>query len=762
MRYWVAILCTFSAIHLIGQKDCSLRLEGAVLDLATQESLSSAHIYITEIDTGSISNEEGRFVIEDICPGDYHLRVSHLGCSPVHLFLSVTKDTFMEIFLDHHDYVLHQIEVEGLAVNSEMTSVRSTISKEQILDSQGRPLGEVVAKLPGVSMLQTGAGIVKPVIHGLTGQRIAIIHNGMNLTGQRWASGHSPEVDMETAESITVVKGASALEYGGEGLGGAVVVDQGVMPSDPHLHGQLGYTFSSNGLGHHLSGRLQKRQGNWAWKSALAVGVLGTQHTPDYYLTNTGQKNLSFAFGLYKEHNSGSSQLEYSFLQNETGILRGSLIANTTDLEKAFLRDEPFYTEDEHSYDLGSPRQEVQHHALNYQTTRLLNAHASLHLAYGIQYNHREEFDVRRGGRSDIPALDLSLWSHQLKGYYLLEEDNWLWKTGAQHISSFNRNDGETGLLPLLPDYNGFQSGVYSTFKKSFEASLFEAGLRYDHRWNSVVQIESDVDRSISRFREHFHALTFSLGLSHEWNEHFNGSINIGATQRPPGIHELYSFGLHQGVASIEEGNLELKSEFGWKAISRMRWHSHDHFWIEASAYVQWIDDFIFLQPQDELRLTVRGAFPVFRYQQTDALLTGIDLNMVLPVTENWSWSHAFSYLYGHDRTSDQPLIFMPQNNWLTHLTWQPDPHWSVSASGQYFWEQTRFPEGQDFINPPPGFFVIGMKGKFETKWKKKPVKFALHVDNLTNQRYRHYLNRWRYFADELGVNVRAQIRMDF
>ena len=494
----------------------------------------------------------------------------------------------------------------------------------------------------------------------------------------------------------------------------------------------------------------------------MALGILGTQSTPEYFLTNTGQRNLSLAQSLYKEHENGSSQLEYSYFLNHTGILRGSLIANTTDLQTAFEREEPFYTEDNHTYNIGSPRQEVQHHSLNYQTTRVLSNRASIHFAYGAQYNHRQEFDVRRGGRSDIPALDLSLWSHQVKGYYLLDADDWQWKVGSQHISSFNRNDAETGLLPLLPDYNGFQTGIYSTFKKLWDLSLFEAGIRYDHRWNSVAQIESNADRSIRRFRDHFHAITFSMGLSHEWSEHFNGSFNLGATQRPPGIHELYSFGLHQGVASIEEGNLSLNSEIGWKAITRMRWHSHDHFWIEASAYVQWIDDYIFLEPQEELRLTVRGAFPVFRYQQTNALLAGLDLNMVLPITAHWSWSNAFSYILGHDRSRDEPLIFMPQNNWHSNITWEPNSHWSFSLKGQYFWEQTRFPKGQDFIDPPPGFLVFGLKGDFETKWKKNPVKFGVQVDNLTNHSYRHYLNRWRYFTDELGTNVRAQVRVDF
>ena len=44
----------------------------------------------------------------------------------------------------------------------------------------------------------------------------------------------------------------------------------------------------------------------------------------------------------------------------------------------------------------------------------------------------------------------------------------------------------------------------------------------------------------------------------------------VSFKQRPPEI-ELYSFGLHQGVSGIEEGNADLNVEKGFKSTLQVR-----------------------------------------------------------------------------------------------------------------------------------------------------------------------------------------------
>ena len=91
------------------------------------------------------------------------------------------------------------------------------------------------------------------------------------------------------------------------------------------------------------------------------------------------------------------------------------------------------------------------------------------------------------------------------------------------------------------------------------------------------------------------------------------------AAKRSPEPNELYSNGLHQGVAGIEEGNWQLQPERLFKTILTQSAYIPKFFHVEVSLYSHLMDDYIYLKPEDELRLTIRGAFPVYKYTQEDA-----------------------------------------------------------------------------------------------------------------------------------------------
>ena len=84
--------------------------------------------------------------------------------------------------------------------------------------------------------------------------------------GQQWGADHAPEMDPNTANRITVVKGSDAIEYGSSALGGAVLVDVGPIKRDPHLHGFVSYGYATNGRRHALTGMMNKSNGKFGWR----------------------------------------------------------------------------------------------------------------------------------------------------------------------------------------------------------------------------------------------------------------------------------------------------------------------------------------------------------------------------------------------------------------------------------------------------------------------------------------------------------------
>ena len=47
-----------------------------------------------------------------------------------------------------------------------------------------------ISKLPGVSIISTGAGIGKPSIRGLSFNRVVVLNQGMRLENQQWGEEH--------------------------------------------------------------------------------------------------------------------------------------------------------------------------------------------------------------------------------------------------------------------------------------------------------------------------------------------------------------------------------------------------------------------------------------------------------------------------------------------------------------------------------------------------------------------------------------------
>ena len=76
---------------------------------------------------------------------------------------------------------------------------------------------------------------------------------------------------------------------------------------------------------------------------------------------------------------------------------------------------------------------------------------------------------------------------------------------------------------------------------------------------------------------------------------------------------------------------------------------------------------------------------------------------------------------------------------------------------------QTRVNEAEDFLIPPGSYFLY--TALIKIKWKtqtKNEIDFIIRGENLLNTRYRDYLNRLRYFADDLGRNIYVNINFNF
>lgn len=765
----IALWSIFSGFTFtIFSQSCDLILRGIILDESTGIPLGYAGIYLQESKQGTTADSLGNFMIPKVCPGKYHIQVSHLGCETENLFLVLARDTSLVFMLHHHSELLNEIEVHGNK-ETNSTQIANSISKEEIAREANKNFTELLEKIVGVNSIKSGSGIAKPVIHGLYGNRITVINNGLVQAGQQWGNDHAPEIDPFMADHLSVIKGASALAYGGNGLGGIVLAEQNPIADDPHLHGQLNYIYQTNGHGHTLNAQLHQHQ-NWAsWKLSGTFKLTGDQSAPSYFLTNTGRNENNIGLQVEKKWKAHfQSRLFYSLFDTEIGILRGSHIGNLSDLEEAVGRTVPFYTKTDFSYQIEAPKQTVQHHLVKLENKWLMNDHMILSINYGTQLNQRKEFDVRRSGRSELPALSLKQYAHFLEGISTNSiSENTLLKTGIQINMVDNTNDPATGILPLIPDYRAWTTSAFGIWQKEYNKTQWELGFRYDFKDIYAVTISQTLPRSIIRYQPQFNNISTSIGNKYRFNQNLLWTTNLGLVWRSPEVNELFSFGLHQGVSGLEEGNPNLMQEKSIKLLMSLDASSGQKFFGQVLGYFQYIDNYIYLQPRDEFRLTIRGAFPVFNYVQTNASILGADMLCSFEWNKNLKTTLAASLVTGQDRNLDQPLIYMPAP--LLKL----DLNYSFPAKGQWantflnfhgkqVFRQNRYDINQDYLEPPSAYFLTAIEAGTSRMIHNTKLKFSITVENLFNTEYRDYLNRLRYFAAETGRSVNLRINYSF
>lgn len=776
MASFRAALCVaaFLFIHaaLPGQTPgaCHHALSGVVIDDHDGGPLPYAEIFLPELGRGVVSDADGRYRIDGLCRGPLRVRVTHLGCEPVERRVDIRGDRVLDFHLEHHAEELRELEVVRARPDENVGMARTGSDAAELERQQGRGLAEMLANLPGMAVTATGPTIGKPVIHGLSGNRVLIMNQGIRQEDQQWGGEHAPLLDPLASDRITVVKGAASVQYGADAIGGVIIAERPELPRGAGVGGEVRLLGQLNGRG---GGGLLRLQGGAAgklrglgWRVQATGRYLGDAASPTYSLSNTALREGDLNATVAWRRERGGVRVHYAQGQRELGIMRAAHIGSLTDLNNAIARQEPWYVRP-FTYTIDAPRQQVRHHQLQAEGEWRTTPLDRLTLTYGYQANDRQEYDVRRGGRSARPALDLFLLTHTADLIHRHHLGRRLHgKVGANGLYQENYNIPGTGVRPLLPDHVRSSAGVFIHEHLPIgERIELEAGGRLETSHLRVFTFTADnapLERE-HRFVNHAYSLGGNVTLR-------DGTLlrsHLGSGFRPPHVSELYSEGLHHGAAAIEEGDASLRSERMHKLtvdVERAWWNGRIR--TEATVHGSIAKDFIQLLP-DGQRLTIRGAFPVFRYSATDARLWGLDATVLADLGHGWTFRSRWSMVRGRDTRNDQWLFQMPADRTENAIAWRGagEGRWrapEVELTGLYVFRQVRYPAGVDYMDPPGDYFLVGLQAGIVRPLGSGELRLGLLASNLLNTRYRDYLDRFRYYADARGIDVLVRIGYRF
>lgn len=768
MNKFVFTVICFFYIGITFAQNCDLKLTGVVKDAGNDEVLEFVNIYIEENSRGVSTDGSGIFNIGNLCAGHLHLVVSHIGCTTQFVHIDLISDTTLVLYMDHSKHQITDIVVKGERTVEKTLQNFETINAKTIVDNSDANLANLLTYIPGVSALKSGGGNAKPMIHGLFANRITILNNGISQAGQQWGFDHSPEIDPLSADNIQVIKGTAALAYPGSKLGGIVLLKPSKIPNEPHLHGEGKYFFESNGLGNGIHLKMQQHRSGIAWRVSGSLKKRFDQKAPDYFLTNTGTQEANLALQLEKAISKKWFVNFYGSTYNtDIGVLRSSHYGSTGDLKDAIDREVPLITD--FTTIINPPSQQVNHQLIKLNSKYFLTNENQLNITLASQINHRKEFDIRRGGRSHIPIINLKQYAWFIEGKYEHQFANNLnLKTGVQ-LNTINNTTVESSLI--IPNYYAYETGLFTLLNKSFDNTKIELGLRYDKVLQNVAGLTIERPQKVFKEKNNFNNFSGSFGWKQQFLENLSTSFNIGYATRNPAINEFYIFGRVPGINGILEGTSNSVSEQSVKTTFGLKANLIQSLNIGILLYYQNFKNYIYYEPRG-FRLTIDGGSFFYKYLQTDAQIYGLDFSTQLKLTESLKADFTYSYLKGDDLSKDLPLIYMPPNNILATIQYeffQPIKIFSqhlenvtLSVEDNYTFEQTNYPEEIDFTAPPSAYNLINLKAAADLQVNKTRWHFTLKVDNLLNTSYRDYLNLQRYFADEPGRNIVLGVGIKF
>ncbi len=802
MKFKVLLLIvylSFIALQAIAISDCDRIISGRILDQSTGEPLPFAVIKVISSDNATISDEEGFFKLENICEDEVDFEVIFIGYkSVIHHHDFMNREHIANghiVYMGQDESLLEGVVVEGNEIVGGLESLSvQQLGRSALSSKTNQSLAAAIGEIQGVTFTSLGSNVQLPVIHGLYGNRILIINNNVKHGFQNWGDKHTAEIDITSADNISVLKGASGVRYGSEALGGVVVLEGNPLSLSQEAYGGVSAGYQTNGRGYNANAFYGEGKERFSYHVGGSFRRVGDRSAPDYLLYNTGMGEYSVNAGFRYHLPQWDFKAYYSFVDQELGILRPSVARTIEKFAEIVEADEPILMRD-FTYSIDEPRQDLAHHLATSEVD-WYSSIGKLSLLASYQVNHRKEFDVRRN--AELPVIDLTLTTtdNRLEWYHP-EFGGMEGTVGLQFFSQNNDNNPGTGSTPFIPNYNNYRTSLFAVESLKKGENTYELGLRLDHEFISVRGRETNQD--IFRNEFSYTNLTATFGMVREISSEWNFRSNVGTAWRAPNMAELYSFG-QDGFRIVyglwryeadEDGQLstdrvltgqdrEVNAEKGIKWINEFRYQKDRHD-LALTGYVNYIDNFIFLRPGG-LGSFLWGPGPIYIYDQADALFIGADVTYRHRFTENLKGTLGASYLWSRNVERDEPLINQPPINLNAEIGWDTPSFLGLDQSKlilqtSYTFRQFQAPrtvspddlisgeeeftidsEIFDFKDAPDGYFLANMLWQ----WQKGKLGGQLEVRNILNTSYRDYLNQMWLFADDLGRNVLITFNYNF
>jgi len=759
-------------------------LSGKVIDNETGESLPGAEIYIHELVKGTVSNIDGSFKFENLKPARYHVHIKYIGYESIFEFINLDRDKLDLIFrMQPSSLELREVVVESDPFKTgpvEKSLTVETVTTDFLQKNPGGTLMNSLQKLPGINSINLGVGISKPVIRGLSFNRVIVADRGIKQEGQQWGADHGLEIDQFDPEQVEIIKGPASLQYGSDGLGGVIVINQPYLAENNSFDGELIALYKSNNHLFGTSGMIRGNRQGKVFQFRISTQDYGDYRVPadnfnyngyilpiyNNSLKNTAgkERNLSGMVGLKKDW--GFTTLTVSNFYQKAGIFPGAVgVPREYQLE-----------DDGDNRNIDYPRQIISHLKVISNSNILINNNW-LEMNIGFQYNDRNEEGLPHvHGYAPTPdgnlalGLDLYTLTANLR-YNQVIHENTKRIFGIQY--QFQDNNF-AGFEFLLPAFTANNIGIFIHEQRNLgEVISFNGGLRFDYGDRNIIEhyepdfsTESPMDTVLRNpaIEKKFFNVSGAAGMSYYPNHNLNLKLNLGSSFRMPTPAELSMNGVHHGTFRHERGDPDLGSERGWQVDLNMSYHQHE-FLVSITPFFNFYQDYIYLRPTVEFS-DLPGGGQVFEYTQNNAVYTGGELMVDYHFLKNLHTEVTMEYVWNYNLDTRLPLPFTPPFSMLAEIEYTV-PTLLNFLKKSYFQIGIRYTDAQYRVdrneNPTPGYYLFHLTAGTDITLKNQKIKCIFSVQNLLNNSYMNHLSRYRWLnLPEPGRNLNFSVVFPF
>lgn len=782
------LLCNFA----VAQRGS---VKGYVKDFENN-ALQGVTVIVKPIKKGAYTNYNGKFVLKSLPYGVYKLQISYVGYETINKKITVNKPLLtLNIQLSEQIENLEEVIVSHSKVKQikQRQSLNiEVVNKDFIHQNLSGSLMKSLEKLPGVSTISIGSGQSKPIIRGLSFNRVLVADKGLKHEAQQWGADHGLEIDQYAVKNLKVIKGPASLAYGSDAIGGVVDIKENTFPDKNSFTGEINSSYMSNNESFSGSLSLRKRFDKFFVKAR----VTNIKYS-DYKVPANFVNVYSFQVPLHKNHlrNTAGKEQNYhltaGYITDKMNFVfygsiykaKSGFFANAHGLEPRRV-DNSFY--DKFNSDIDKPLQDVNHYKLINKTTLYFKNH-TLSLTAGVQQNIRSEKGryVNHGYMPDVFPKDLGISKDLERGfnkrYYALKiTDRFSVKKHNLLLgldSDYQKNSID-GWGFIIPGFNQFSAGVFAIdqYKLSNKTTL-TAGIRYDF---GNIQIKKYVDwfaskdnnnqnvylQRVEDLGKNFSNISFSLGFNYH-KKHFNFKTNIGNSFRMPIAKELAANGVNYHYFRYEKGNKDLNPERSYQLDFVTEWN-FKNWAVQISPFVNYFPNYIYLNPTASFDYLYGAGNQVFNYQQSSVFRYGGEIHAHINLLKHLRIGGVLEFVKSRQLSGDKKGFGLPFSPPFSVLI---NPKYSFNSKGMFFNPYIglnyRITATQRDIVPPEeitkGYQLLNFNFGSSLKLNNYLVDINAQLQNIFNAKYFNHTNFYRLInLPEQGRNIVISVNLTF